>query len=109
MDINKYRKQFGKNIRNFRKKQNLTLEELADKSNLNFKYLSGVERGVYNISFDNIIKIAEALSIKPHLLFIFPNMDSNNIYFTETLSLISDISPQHTKLINKLINVILNN
>jgi len=50
MNIKKFRKIFGKNIWYFRKKNNLTIEDLADISDINPKYLGGVERGVYNIS-----------------------------------------------------------
>jgi len=103
MNIGKFRKLFGKNIRYFRKKKNLTIEQLADLADINPKYLGGVERGVYNISFDNIIRLSNALKIEPHLLFIFPK-SSFDEQFSKTISLISSDTPEMLKFYNKIIS-----
>ena len=54
----------GKNIRFFRKKAELTLEKLAEKAEMDWTYLSQIERGRENISVDKLARIAKALGIK---------------------------------------------
>jgi transcriptional regulator with XRE-family HTH domain len=53
----------GENIRTFRSAQNLTQETLAEKSELDSTYISGIERGVRNPSVLSLIRIAKALNI----------------------------------------------
>ena len=42
----------------------MTQEKLAEKSNLSYKYLGEVERGIVNISLDSLVRIAKALRIR---------------------------------------------
>ena len=58
------RELFGKNIRKYRKLQNISQEELAFRSNLHRTYISDIERGQRNVPLDNIDKLAKALNIK---------------------------------------------
>jgi len=51
----------GKKIREYRKKNKISQEKLAELSNLHYTYISSVERGHRNISVINIYKIAQAL------------------------------------------------
>ena len=60
---NKIIKVFGKNLKKFRKKRNLTQEELAFKANLNRTYIGRIERGERNISLAVAERIANALQI----------------------------------------------
>lgn len=62
---------FGSNVKKYRLKENLTQEELAEKTALHRTYISSLERGNRSISLKNIEKIAKALNIKENLLFIF--------------------------------------
>lgn len=55
----------GETLRQIRKEQGLSQEELANNSSLDRSYLGGIERGEHNISFINLIKIADSLGIKP--------------------------------------------
>lgn len=64
-------KKFGLNIKKYRKKLNLTQEELAEKTNLHRTYISTLERGKRSISLNNIEKIAKALNVKEYELFKF--------------------------------------
>ncbi len=68
---------FGKNVRKYRLKQNLSQEKLAELSNLHRTYISDIERGKRSISLNNIEKIASALNIKEYKLFLFEE-DENN-------------------------------
>lgn len=64
-------KQFGKNVRKYRKNLGISQEELADLSGLHRTYISALERGLRSISLANIQKIARALKIETYKLFIF--------------------------------------
>lgn len=64
-------KEFGSNLRQLRKNKNLSQEKLAQIAELDRTYISGIERGLRNISLLNIFKLAEALDVHPSDLFIF--------------------------------------
>lgn len=61
MDITK---KFGEKIRQIRKQQKMSQNELAEKSGLHRTYIGSVERGERNITLINADKIALALSVK---------------------------------------------
>ena len=54
---------FGENVRKFRRKLNISQEELADKADLHRTYIGMIERAEKNITLINIEKIANALEI----------------------------------------------
>ena len=58
------REVFAKNLRRSRRMQDISQEELADRADMSRSYLSGVERGVRNISIDNMGLLAEALGVR---------------------------------------------
>lgn len=60
----KHRLIVGKNIRAWRTHAGLTLEQLAEKADLSWPYLSEIERGRENISLDKLVRLAQALNVK---------------------------------------------
>lgn len=56
-------KLIGKKIRNERKKQNLTIEELAELSDISPNFLGKIERAQSIMSLDTLVKIVNALNI----------------------------------------------
>ena len=64
-------KGFGQNLKDIRATKNLSQEKLAHIADLDRTYISGVERGVRNISLINIIRLAKALEVPPSKLFQF--------------------------------------
>ena len=56
---------FGDRLRSLRAKKGLSQEQLAGLADLDRTYISGIERGIRNISLLNIVKIAQALEVKP--------------------------------------------
>lgn len=58
-----HRRVVGENIRSRRKQLRLSQEQLAEKADLNPKYMSEVERGRVNISLDALARIAKALRV----------------------------------------------
>ena len=67
MDVS-YRKLFAKNVRKNRKKLSLTQEGLAEKADMHWTFISGVERCKYNVSLETIVRLAKALGCPPHQL-----------------------------------------
>ncbi len=56
-------------IRYYRKSKVLSQEELAHFSGLDRTYISGVERGVRNITIDSLEQIIEALEVPQEIFF----------------------------------------
>jgi len=65
---NVYRKIVAKNVRRFRLKLGLSQEGLAEKADMHWTFISGVERCKYNISLNSIVRLAKALGRLPHEL-----------------------------------------
>lgn len=63
------REQLSRRIREVRLERGWSQEHLADVSGLHRTYVGDVERGVRNISVDNIGKIAKALGVPVKALF----------------------------------------
>lgn len=54
---------FGMNLRRARRLKDVSQEELAFRADLSRTYVSEVERGVRNVSIDNMGQLAEALGV----------------------------------------------
>lgn len=54
---------FGTNLRRARRLKDVSQEELAFRSNLSRTYVSEVERGIRNVSIDNMGRLADALNV----------------------------------------------
>jgi len=75
MKKNTLLKLVGGNIRDARKKKGLTQEELAEKADINPKFLGKVERAETNVSVVTLSKICDALGISLSGLLSFTAMD----------------------------------
>lgn len=74
MDIIKV---FANNVRKYRTEIGLSQEAFAEKAGLHRTYISAVEREKRSIALENVQKIADALEIETHLLFIDNNLFSD--------------------------------
>ncbi len=93
-------RQFGERVRELRKAQRLSQENLAEKAGLHYTYIGGVERGERNLSLKVIKKIADALKIDIRELF------AGNLYEdidVESKVIINDIN---RLLVNKDIHIL---
>ena len=57
------RKTLGRAIRRRRLRQGLTQEQLAEAADLHWTYVSGIERGIRNVSILRLCRIASALKL----------------------------------------------
>lgn len=61
---------FGKNVKKYREKENISVEELGQKSNISEKYLKRIEKGMATgVKFTQAIRIAKSLGIELYKLF----------------------------------------
>ncbi|MBI4186956.1 MAG: helix-turn-helix transcriptional regulator [Chloroflexi bacterium] len=61
--------QFGKKVREERRKQRLSQEQLAEKAGLHRTYIGMIERAEKNITLENINKICKALALDLSAIF----------------------------------------
>ena len=67
MDIIKV---FGTNLKKYRTEQGLSQEKFAEMCGLHRTYISDIECFTRNVSLENVQKIADALGIETHILFL---------------------------------------
>ncbi|MGN0706713.1 MAG: helix-turn-helix domain-containing protein [Faecalibacterium sp.] len=67
MDILKV---FGRNLRKYRIALGLSQEAFAARCGMHRTYISAIECYRRSISLENIQRIAEALNVKPYMLFL---------------------------------------
>jgi transcriptional regulator with XRE-family HTH domain len=59
----KLRRVFAKRVRARRKELGLSQEELADRAEVHRTFVSQLERGLSNVSIDNLGRISDALKV----------------------------------------------
>ena len=59
----------GKRIQEFRKKKGMTQEELSEIIDISPHYLSALERGIYNIKLETLVKILNCLDCSADEVF----------------------------------------
>ena len=62
-------KLIGKRIQEFRKKRGLTQEQLSEMIDVTPHFLSSLERGVYNIKLETLVRILNCLDISADEVF----------------------------------------
>lgn len=63
-DASPARLTFAKKLRALRRAKDMTLEDLSEKSGINWSYISQVESGHRNIAVDNMWKLAQGLEVE---------------------------------------------
>lgn len=67
-DKEQLQKAFGKVIKNLRLESNISQVELAERGGFNRTYVSDLERGIKQASLSTIVRLSNALEIKPNEL-----------------------------------------
>jgi transcriptional regulator with XRE-family HTH domain len=68
-------KAFGRRIKTIRSEQGISQEQLGQLAELDRTYISGIERGLRNVSLINIERLAAALEVEPAELLKFSEAD----------------------------------
>jgi len=82
------RKLFGTRIRSLRTRLNLTQDQLAERMEMSAQYLSNIERGRENPTFDTLVKLAKALEIEPWEMFVFDPESPDTAFLRKKLNLL---------------------
>jgi transcriptional regulator with XRE-family HTH domain len=101
-------KNFGKILRDFRVKNNLTQEQLSEKLGISLKYISRIENGNNGVKTQTLIKYMNILGITPNTIyasFITDKEAAKNIEISEKLALLSD---EKKDFINSMIDLLQN-
>ena len=96
----------GDNIRYYRKKNGYTQEQLVEKSSLSLNFISAVERGAKNITFNNLLLIASALNV-PIATLVSPLTSTNSSHHLKELTRELQKLPlkEQEQLIQNFINI----
>ena len=57
---------FGQRLRTARQLQGLTIDDVANAADIDWSYLSQLERGNRNVGLDLVAALAEAVGLAPH-------------------------------------------
>lgn len=101
-------KNFGKILREFRIKNNLTQEQLSEELGISLKYISRIENGNNGIKTQTLIKYMNLLGITPNTIyksFITNKEVIKNIDLTEK---INSLSEDKKDFINSIIDLLQN-
>ena len=66
-----YIKAFGEHLRNVRKKQGMTMMDLAYEADMEYSQIAKIERGVINTKISTVQTLSQALGVKTADLFQF--------------------------------------
>ena len=84
------RKTVGYRIRELRKAQKLSQQQLAERADLSWQYLGNVERGESSATLDSIERLVKALGTTPGLVLAADEIEAAR----EIHELIADIPPK---------------
>jgi transcriptional regulator with XRE-family HTH domain len=97
----------GRRIRQLRKLRLMTQEQLGEQANVDYKYLGGIERGERNPSTENLAKIAKALGVRLHEIFIFEHEIQDPQDLKNRIDeLLKDASDKELKTIYRIVEAI---
>ncbi|CAN7383169.1 helix-turn-helix domain-containing protein [Rossellomorea sp. LjRoot5] len=88
---------FGARVKYLRKEKGLTQEDFAERAELQYTYISGIERRERNISFLTFQKILEALEVSPLGFFSY---NKNNIIQKEKSK--AELISNHKEILHTL-------
>lgn len=97
------RKEIGERIRKLRKNQNLTREELAEKSEISSKFLYEIEMGRKGLSADTLLKIARTLSCSCDYILTGENYEK--IQKNRTEKVLDEFEAKDMEYVKKLLSI----
>ena len=92
----------GQRIKDFRIKQNITQEKLAELSSVSVPHMSNIELGKTKLSLPAIINIANALNVSVDEILCGNLNQGKFLLNNEYASLLSDCSTEEIKAINSI-------
>jgi len=85
----------------------MTQEQLGEQADVDYKYLGGIERGERNPSTENLSKIAKALGVRLHEIFIFEHeIDDPHDLKKRIIELLKNASKKDLQTIYRIVETI---
>lgn len=90
--------EIGQRIRKYRKANNLSQEQLAEKIGISITHMSHIETANTKLSLPVLVNIAEELNVRTDDL-LFESQQTKSILLEEFSNLFDDCSPELTQII----------
>ncbi|MBQ8459218.1 helix-turn-helix transcriptional regulator [bacterium] len=100
-------KLFGKRIKELRKQNNLTQEQLAEKLGVFQKQIGNIETGTTFTTMANLDKLAKILGVEVQDLFNYNHKKSRNDLIDEINCMINSSSDESVQIVYKIVKDIL--
>lgn len=97
------KKLFGRRVKDLREGKGWTQEYLAERMDISTNYLSSIERGNENPTFDMLIKVSEALEVEMEELFNFGHEASLEELRGNILKLVQGLDDEKLRLVYKIV------
>ena len=97
----------GKRIAAIRKKQHMTQERLAEKTELSIVYISHIENSHSIPSLETLMKLCEVLNVTPDELLLGTRQDMENYLLSDIQQKILHCSPRQRRLVDRFIDLLL--
>lgn len=106
-DIKSIYNQIGSKIRETRKSQGLTIEDLSDKVSLDWSFVARIERAKAIPSIATVVKLSDALNIPLEELFHEGISQKDKLLQKEIFFLVRRLNNKEKQTIIKILNLIL--
>jgi XRE family transcriptional regulator, regulator of sulfur utilization len=100
------RKRLGQRIRHLRRIRGYTQERLAERMDINPKYLSSIERGEENPMLDLLIRLAKGLRVELYELFQFAGDGSPDQLRQQLASFLAEIPAEHLRRVLRVLEAL---
>lgn len=77
---------------------------MAEKSEISYKYLGEIERGVVNLSVEILMKISSALQIAPENLLAAETKENSTLLEAQTV--LAELPPKQLEIALDMVNVL---
>jgi len=98
---------FGRKIKEYRKRRNLTQSQLAELVNVDNKHISCIESGKNFPSADLIERLAMSLGVEPKDLFEFYHLQESEDLKSDIISMLEKLNKEELSLAHKYLRTFL--
>ena len=105
--MSEIKKLLGKRIREVRILRNLTQEDLSELTDIGASSISKIESGHFHPTDENLEKIAKALKIEPHKLYMFNHQKDTKSLLEDLENILKSATDDEIKLVYRVVTSIL--
>ena len=101
------KRRVGARIKALRMKKGLTQEQLSELVQINSKYLSGIERGRENPTFNTLISLAKSLQVDLGEIFVMLEAEDHEQNKEYAHELLDNATGEQSKVVYKVLRAVL--